>query len=250
MASDGLHKRKARKKPFLTPAHVLKRLEWAWNNCQTDWRSVVFTDEATVESGQREVTAWTIRRVGEEFEEKHLVPAFRRDRKTLMVWDSVAYGKKWPLKRLTHHPTFDLGKGNEGVNRYYYINSVLEERLAGYLSELRMEGRPGVKTVEDGARIHDNHMAHQAREELHFTASPHPPISPDLNAIEPLWGILKARVANFIPVISTFNKLWELLKKLWDELEQHIVNREVEKMEERKRAVIKAKGKNTGYRLH
>ena len=55
-ASDGLHKRKARKKPLLTPAHVLRRLEWARNNSQTDWRSVVFTDEATVESGQRRGT--------------------------------------------------------------------------------------------------------------------------------------------------------------------------------------------------
>ena len=163
-----------------------------------------------------------------------------------MVWDAVAYGKTWPLKRLTHHPTFDLGKGKEGVNRYDYINSVLEERLAGYLSELRREGRQGVKTVEDGARIHDNHVAHQAREELPISTSPHLPNSPDLDAIGPLWGILKARLGKVRPAPSTASKLWELLEKPWDELEQHIVNREIEKMEERKRAVIKAKGKHTG----
>ena len=77
---------------------------------------MVFTDEAAVESGQRKGTVWTTRRVGEEFEEKHLVSIFRQDRKTLMVWADVAYGKKWPLKRLTHHPTFDLGKGKEVVS--------------------------------------------------------------------------------------------------------------------------------------
>ena len=90
-------------------------------------------------------------------------------------------------------------------------------------------------------------MAHQAKEELHITTSPHPPNSPDLNAIEPLWGILKARLEKIIPVPSTDNKLWEFLDKLWDELEQHTVNREIEKMEVRKRAVIEAKGKHTGY---
>ena len=90
-------------------------------------------------------------------------------------------------------------------------------------------------------------MAHQAREELHITTFPHPPNSPDLNAIEPLWRIPKARPGKFKPVPSTANKLWELLEKPWDELEQHIVNREKEKMEERKRAVIKAKGKHTRY---
>ena len=211
---------------------------------------MVFTDEAAVERGQRQGIVWTIRRVGEEFEEKHLVTTFRRDRKTLMVWSAVFYSNKWPLKRLTHHATFDLRKGREKVNRYEYINSVLEERLAGYLSELTMEGRRGFKAVEDGARIHDNHMAHQAREELHITTSPHPPNSPDFNAIEPLWGILKAHIEKFKPLPSTVNNCWEFLEKLWDELEQHIVNREIKKMEERKRAVIKAKGKHTSYWLH
>ena len=59
---------------------------------------MVFTDEAAVESGQWKGTVWTIRRLGEELEEKHLVLAFRQDRKTLMVWVAVPYGKKWPLK--------------------------------------------------------------------------------------------------------------------------------------------------------
>ena len=76
-ASDRLHKRHARKKPHLTPGQVEKRLNWAGSNKDTCWSSVIFTDEASVESGVRKGVSCTIRRPHEEFKQKHLVPTFK-----------------------------------------------------------------------------------------------------------------------------------------------------------------------------
>ena len=182
--TDGLHKRHAPSKPFLTAAQVTKRLDWACANSQTNWSNVVFTDEAAVETWEKKGSSWTIRRVGEEFMLKHLVPTFRQERKTLMIWDAIAYSKKWPLVRLDYDPAYDL-EGRKGrVNRVDYINLILEGHLAGFVSEMRRKGRHGVTVVEDGAKIHDNKLAYQAREELFIDSQYHPPNSPDLNAIE------------------------------------------------------------------
>ena len=51
-----------------------------------------------------------------------------------MVWDAMAWNKKWPLKRLVHDPRYDRDGSKNGVNRFDYIDSMLVERLAGYAS--------------------------------------------------------------------------------------------------------------------
>ena len=206
----------ARKKPFLTPPQIQKRLEWAHTNFHTNWRSIVFTDEAAVESGVKKGASFTIRRVGKEFHEKHLVPTFKQKRKSVVVWGAVALGKKWPLVRLGHDAFHDGKMARNGINRYDYINSVLEPHLARFLSELQRKGRQGVMAVEDGAKIHDDALAHQAREELHINLNYHPPNLPNLNAIERLWGHVKHHLGKLRPVPSTEDKLWEAVAKVWD----------------------------------
>ena len=96
--------------------------------------------------------------------------------------------------------------------------------------------------MEYGAKIHDNKLASQAREELHTTAQLHTPKSPDLIPIEPLWGILKQRIGKVRPVPSTDDALYEALKREWDGIEQELVNKLAEMMPERKRRLRKANG--------
>ena len=48
-----MHKCVSRKKPFLKPDHVVKRLRWADDNSDRAWRTVIFTDEASVEMGKK-----------------------------------------------------------------------------------------------------------------------------------------------------------------------------------------------------
>ena len=238
----GLHNRRRRKKPFLNPSHIYQRLDWAWSEFWPDWKSVVFTDECSVESGVRKGISWTIRRPGEELEDKHLLPTFKQSCKTVMVWAAIAWNNKWPVKRLVHDPRYDQDGSKNGVNRFDYINSVLEERLAGYVSEMRRESNLDVTVVEDGAKIHDNKLASQAREELHITPQFHPPNSPDFNPIEPLWGILKQRIGKIRLVPSTESALYEALEREWDGIEQELVNEQVERMPERRRRLLEAKG--------
>ena len=107
---------------------------------------------------------------------------------------------------------------------------------------MRREGNLEVTVVQDGAKIHDNKLASQAREDLHITSQFHPPNSPDLNPIEPLWGILKQRIVKIRPVPSTEDALYESLEREWDGIEQELVNEQVEMMPERKRRLLEANG--------
>jgi transposase len=243
---EGFHKRHARAKPFLRPVHVEKRLQWAMDYENMDWRTVIFTDEVSFEMGKRGGITWTIRRVGEEFKQKHIQLTFRQGRKTIMVWGAIAHGHKWPLHRLIPSQSRPNQSSNT-INTHCYVNQILMDRLAGYCSEMRREGMLGVKVVEDGAPIHNTKLAGQVREETHIKRIEHPPSSPDLNAIEPLWGIVKHRVSLLRPVASTTDKLWEQIEQVWDELEQDIVDRQVERMGARVRAVKEAKGMHTQF---
>ena len=138
-------------------------------------------------------------------------------------------------------------KKKRGLDRFDYVNLVLEGRLAGYMSEMRREGYQGVMVVEDGAPIHQNKLADAAREELHIKSLTHPPSSPDLNAIEPLWGVLKSRVGKLVPVASNIEMLWTQVSKVWNEMEQDLVDRQMERMESRRHALLRAKGMQTGF---
>ena len=243
---EGLHKRKARPKPFLTPPQVQKRLRWAQDVQDMDWGRVICTDEASCETGEKKGPTYTIRRAGEAFLLKNLIPTFRQDRETIMIWGAVSLGHKWPLIRLTPFQAPNQPKSKK-IDKYAYVNQVLYGHLAGYCSELRREGILDVVCLEDGAPPHRNGLAAQAREELHIKQLFHPPNSPDLNAIEPLWGIVKRRVSKLRHVASTANKLWEQIQQVWDGIEQSEIDGLIMKMEERRKAVVAAKALHTCF---
>ena len=114
--------------------------------------------------------------------------------------------------------------------------------------EKRRAGRVlGAQAVEYGAPIHNNSRADRARKRLFTSSHDHPPNSPDLNEIEPLWNVLKTRLGKFRSVPSTEDELWEVLYRLWDEIEQDLVDKEVERMKNRIATVILRQGKHTDF---
>jgi DDE superfamily endonuclease len=85
----------------------------------------------------------------------------------------------------------DKKKQGRGLNGAKYVVQVLQGPLKEFVEELEDERGHDVLVVEDGAPRHMSKLASKARSELGIKKLTHPPKSPDLNLIEPLWYILK-----------------------------------------------------------
>jgi hypothetical protein len=76
---------------------------------------------------------------------------------------------------------------------------------------------------------------------------PHPPGSPDLNPIEPLWHTLKDLIRNRTHIPTTLDELKIAANEAWDQITEADIDKHVNSMEKRVRAVIEAKGSHTCY---
>jgi transposase len=234
-----MHARISAPKPFLKDTHKRARLAWAREH-QTwgpaDWRCVIWTDEASVEIGKSSRVNWVWRRPGERDLDKCLTPTFKSGRQSLMIWGCIAYGKRGPLIRIPK----DSRKGSD------YVRLVLGGPLWDFYKEIYEE--KGLATVmEDGAPVHTCKLAKEWRAAHQILAFPHPAQSPDLNPIENIWYALKIAI-NKRPVIPrNVDALWTAIQEEWAKIDTELIDRLVESMPKRARAVWEVKGGHTKY---
>ena len=76
----GYFRFKARRKPFLSNKHKVARLKWAKEHkgwTLEDWLHVIWTDEATFETGLDTRSCYVTRRKGTAMDSKYLKPTFK-----------------------------------------------------------------------------------------------------------------------------------------------------------------------------
>ena len=174
-----MHGYVAAQKPFLKPVHRAAR--WTWANDHQgwgieDWKSIIWTDESTVEIGKHSGRVWVWRRPGERYDERCTVPTFKSRRQSLMVWGCIAHGRHSPLFRVPKEEQ----KGPD------YICNILAGVLWGFYKKLYRE-RGIVAIMEDGAPVHRSKVTKNFHVEHKIEVLPHPAQSPDLNPIEHIW---------------------------------------------------------------
>jgi transposase len=245
-ASMGFHKRHKRRKPFLTPQAIAKRLQWVKDNQEQDWRRVIFTDESAIEMGLDITMNFTIRRAGEQYLPQHLQRTFRSSRKSLMVWGAIAHGKKWDLVRLSIPPSEVQEKG-KGMNGEKYVRMVLNGPLKRAARQLRTARWRDILVVEDGAPCHTCKLAKEARSKLGIPSLIHPPSSPDLNPIENVWHLLKTKVSQLPTRATNLDMLWEQVQACWADIDQAYINKIINGMPERAEAIHQARGEVTRF---
>ncbi|ESK88618.1 hypothetical protein Moror_3116 [Moniliophthora roreri MCA 2997] len=76
---------------------------------------------------------------------------------------------------------------------------------------------------------------------------PHPPSSPDVNPIEPLWHELKHHLHERQHRPTTMEGLIAVVKEVWEEIPVDIVNKYVAWMDKIVDAIIKAHGGHTRF---
>jgi transposase len=104
-----------------------------------------------------------------------------------------------------------------------------------------------ILVVEDGAPRHVSKLTLAARAELGIKNLTHPPKSPNLNPIEPLWNLLKNRIADIPGSINSLDKLWEAAQKVWSEITADEIKKHTRMMNDRVQAVKEANGWHTKY---
>jgi transposase len=193
---------------------------------------------------------WVTRRPGEEYFPENIDPTFRSGRQSLMVWACIAHGRKGPLVRLDTDSTATTSSGRKrrgGLDGTRYVEQVLDGPLITFVTYMEKERGRKMLVVEDGAPAHRSVVAKQARSRLGITNLNHPPSSPDLNPLEPLWLVLKTRVANIPGSGNSLDALWSAIQQVWDELTEDDIRKHTGQMDARVAAVKAAKGWQTKF---
>jgi transposase len=244
LAKYGYHRRKARSVVFLTPAQKAARYQWAKDHKHwgaEDWERVLYSDEAYVVLGDNKGTVYVTRSVDEVFDDECVVPKFKQSSLRIMVWGCIIKGRKGPLVVLE----YPGGRGG-GMTAVRYQHQVLDEVLHTFYQEMSEE-KGQVVFQQDGAPSHTAKRTIAWLDINKVDRMPHPPSSPDMNPIEPLWHILKDIIRARTHIPTTLDELKTAVKEAWDQITVEDVDKLVGSMEDRVQALLKAKGGHTQY---
>lgn len=235
----------AKRKPLLKPEHLRARRRWVRETAHRDMRTIMFTDEAqmcSLPKGQ----VWVRCLRSERYQNDALAPRFAKDH-SFMVWGCIWHGGRSPLIRL------DLSESQSkkgGFNSDLYIEQILRPVLKPAYDRLRRSwrgyGRNPV-VMEDNSRIHLAEKCEAERMRLGIPTIFHPANSPDLNPIEHVWAELKRRIRALERRPRSEQELWEAAQQVWEEIPIEFINKVVDSMYYRRRAVRKARGGATRW---
>ena len=140
------------------------------------------------------------------------------------------------------------GKKRGGrLNGPRYVDQILKGPLKWILDTVEEQEGRKVLAVEDGAPCHRSTEAKNIWHELGIRNLEHPPSSPDLDPIEPLWLYLKNQVADIPGSQNSTDALWAVLQQFWDKLTIREVRKHTNRMQDRVDEVSKAKGWHTSF---
>jgi transposase len=244
LARQGYHRRVARRVPYLTSYHKRLRLLWgkayqSWGRAH--WRRVIFSDECYVHVGDKCGRIFVTRRKDERLLDECVVPTFKQSKLCIMIWGCIARGRKGPLVLLD----YPGGKGG-GMNSKRYQQQVLGDVFLDFYTQLK-HSRGYVQFQQDSA------PAHSSKSTLAWLASHriplffHPPNSPDLNPIEPLWLELKCILQRHSHSPTTIDELKEFVCAAWDEISVASINRHIDHMPDRAASVLRVRGGHTRF---
>ena len=177
----------------------------------------------------------------EVLNEACLVPTFKQSSVCVMVWACIMKGRKGLLIVLE----YPGGKGG-GMNSARYKDQVLEGVLASFHAEVTGE-MSKVYFQQDRAASHCSKLAQKWFLTAGIPLLYHPPSSPDLNPIEPVWHELQ-KVLHALPHPPTsVDELCHAVRDAWDLLPISDIDKHIDTMQEHVQDIWAAKGGHTWF---
>lgn len=245
------------KKPMTNDRARDLRFGWAKEHqpwTVEDWSKVIWTDECKIEfnpdgggrvrrpAGQKHAFALT-----------NLAPTYPNDRKSVMIWSCFTRDKRGPIvfvdEALKGNAGLQKGEKRKGLTAQSYTDEILEKHLLPFYRRVAEENNYIPQTVEDNAPSHNGKTAKTWRHEHEMDRMVWPATSPDMNAIENIWNMLKALVNKKAPKFGWTNQadIEQAIITAWSEIPQRYFAACVDSMPERCQALIDAEGGPTRY---
>ena len=158
-----------------------------------------------------------------------------------MVWGCIEKGYQGPIVILD----YSGGKGG-GFSAQKYQDQVLDPKLHKAWHSLKKK-QPNLQFQQDGAPAHRAIHTKDWFKNHNIPLFPHPPQSPDLSPIEPLWNLLKTHIHALPQQPTNGTALKKAVEMVWKEISTDDVDTYVNCMPKIIQAVLNAHGGHTEY---
>ena len=213
----------------LTKTHLMKRLKWAekYQTFDKEWQNIIFSDEKkwNIDGPDGYKYFWYDKRA------KNILSKIPNCRQSVHVWGAFCGTKKLNLHVI---------EGNLNAEKY---QNLLQKTLIPF------------KNAENGRNLifqADNAPSHTAISTKNWLQNKidcmdWPSVSPDLNPIENMWGILSQRVYQGGKVYENVRQLRLAILKEWENIEVSVLNSLTNSMKKRVFEVIRGNGRRIKY---
>ncbi|KAL4501537.1 hypothetical protein ABPG72_018588 [Tetrahymena utriculariae] len=214
--------------PILNASHIEKRYTYTKSYQGIDVKDLIFTDESYFNIQRSKQKCW-------HFNNQTQYTPQSQEQICLMVWAAISWEGKSQIC---------IKPSGYKINSESYIQ-ILKDYLSPFIQELNFKEQNKDRQmpyllVQDNAPCHRSLMTKEFISKLDVILIKHPPSSPDLNAIEQVWAILKARVEKQRP--SNQEEFEFQIKKEWNLLPQHNIQNCILHYEKRLEEVYSIKG--------
>lgn len=232
---DGRYAYKKKMKTLdLQPRHIAARLRWAVDHTHWKglWNIVLFSDEKRLNLDGPDGC-------------KHYWQDLRKERRTyfsrhsggggIMVWAAVsAKGKT------------DLFIVDGTLNKEKYTG-ILETVMLPFAHDKYGTRKKDFRFMQDNASVHTARHCKAWFKQHKVNVLPWPALSPDLNPIENVWGVLAKAVYANGRQFKSVQELKTVVLQKWEDISDDLVRHFINSMPQRCLKVIKADGKKIKY---
>jgi transposase len=219
------------KKPLLKPHHINQRYLCAeqWLRLsKEELKTIIFSDESKFNLfySDGKVSVW--REPGTGLDPRHIAPTIKHGGASVMVWACFSY-----------YGTGNLVFIDGNMDAVMYVE-ILSDNLAASAQKM---GLSEYIFQQDNDPKYTAKLTTRFLDGKGIKTLPWPAQSPDMNPIENLWGLIKAKIGEKCP--RNINELKQVILEEWNNIGPKMCQKYAESFRKRTKELLKARGGHT-----